>query len=238
MKHLVQRALRGLGWEVKRFRPNSSKWAQLQRMLSTHEINLVIDVGANTGQYARALRQCGFKGRIVSFEPLPQAYSRLAHNARHDHLWTVFPPTAIGDVEGVIDINISGNTVSSSVLPILQTHVKTAPKSAYVATESVPITRLDSVWPGLCHPGDKGFLKIDVQGFEMEVLKGTSSVISQIRGLEIELSLVPLYARQELYDRMVEYIGKLGFELWSLSPELADNESGRLLQLDGVFFRP
>ncbi|MDJ0524424.1 MAG: FkbM family methyltransferase [Microcystis sp. M53600_WE12] len=85
-------------------------------------VDLVFDVGANIGQYAKLLRELGYSGRLVSLEPLSSAYSRLKAISKKDQLWEIAPQTAIGNQEGEIIINIAGNSYSSSALPMLDAH--------------------------------------------------------------------------------------------------------------------
>ena len=237
-KRLIKNLLRHLGYECRRYNVGSSENACLIRMLDIHGISVVIDVGANCGQYALQLRDSGYRGYIISFEPLSEAYLKLVDVAKNDPLWTIYPRTAVGDCNGNVTINVAANSQSSSILNILEAHVSAAPSSRYVSSEIVPIIRLDRVEHELIGFERGGaFLKIDVQGFEKNVLVGAESVLRHIRGVRLELSLVQLYEGQELLFSMVEYLENLGFELWSLLPGFVDKRTGRELQADGIFFK-
>ncbi len=236
-KRLVRKALRKVGWELTRFRPESCQWARLKCVLSAHEVDTVLDVGANTGQYAISLRDAGFKGRIVSFEPTSEAHSQLCRVARNDSLWTVAERMAIGDWDGQTQIHVANNSVSSSLLPMLASHRAAAPESGFVATEAVPIARLDSIAPRFLKNDKSIFIKIDVQGFEKKVLEGAPKLLERTVGLQLELSLAPLYEGETLFQPMVEYLRAIDFELWGLSPGFVDKRNGRLLQVDAVFFQ-
>jgi hypothetical protein len=144
---------------------------------------------------------------------------------------------ALGDSEGTIGLNLAGNSVSSSVLPMLPSHRKAAPESTYVGSETVDLQTLDKVGPGLAGDAEQIFLKLDVQGFEPKVLQGAEQFLSRVAGIQIELSLVPLYDGESLFQPMIRSLEERGFELWSLFPGFADPESGRLLQMDAIFFR-
>jgi len=205
-------------------------------MLSSHGVNLVFDVGANTGQFAQALRDEGFAGRIVSFEALAAAHEQLRLSSKNDPLWEVAPQAAIGVEDGEIDIHIADNSVSSSVLEMLPTHTDIAPSARYVGTERVPLRRLDS----LAHPyltSDSVFLKVDTQGYEDRVLAGASLILKHVVGVQLEVSLVPLYEGQCLFPEMVQRLKHEGFELWAVWQSFIDEASGRLLQADATFFR-
>ena len=128
VKFAIQRGLRSFGWELRRFA--LADMGQLNRFLVLHNVTTVLDVGANFGQFATTLRQAGFKGRIVSFEPQSQAYAGLVRAATSDPLWDVAPRCAVGAAAGEIEMNISNNSVSSSALPMLPDHVESAPDFA------------------------------------------------------------------------------------------------------------
>ncbi len=237
-RKLARSALRKCGLDVRRFRPGSSAEAALQKMLAVHRINLIVDVGANTGQFGELLREGGYTGRIVSFEPLSAARRKLTAAAARDPLWEVAPPMAIGDADGEIQINVAGNSVSSSALPMLKSHAEAAPASVYVGTETVPLRTLDSVVDPYVRPDTVMFLKIDTQGYEDRVLRGARSVLSRTQGLQLELSLVPLYEGQKLFAELLAELHAAGFELWNMTAAFIEPVNGRLLQIDATLFRP
>jgi FkbM family methyltransferase len=237
MKRWIRKTLRKMGWELTPFQPESSEWARLACMLSAQGVTTVLDVGANTGQYARNLRDTGFTGKIVSFEPILEAYTQLCRAARNDSLWTVPERMAIGDKDGRAEIHVADNLVSSSMLPMLDSHRAADPNSCFVATQTVPVARLDSVADRFLDDRESFFIKIDVQGFESKVLDGAPLLLNRATGLQIELSLVLLYDGEALFQPMLERLRESCFDLWSLIPGFVDGRTGRLLQVDGVFFR-
>lgn len=225
------------GIDIRRYRPEATETGRLATMLGHHGVNLVLDVGANVGQFAGSLRRAGYTGRIMSFEPLAQAHGSLRASARRDSQWTVAPRMAIGDHAGQIEIHVSGNSVSSSVLDMLESHATSAPASKYVASERVTISTLDAVVAGELGPGVAPFLKIDTQGYEDKVLDGATQVLQKVRGLQLELSFLPLYEGQQLFDSLIERLRSLGFSPWGIWPGFCDPNSGRMLQVDVVLFR-
>jgi FkbM family methyltransferase len=172
LKSYLIRAIRHFGFEPLLYQPDSSRTAHSLRVLSTHNVNLVFDVGANIGQFGRSLREAGYRGRIVSFEPLSAAWEQLAATSRKDSLWEVAPRTAIGSEDGEIDLHIAGNSVSSSALEMLSMHENIAPESRYVGSEKAPLRRLDSVGFEYLRPDSVPILKIDTQGYEDRVYMG------------------------------------------------------------------
>lgn len=236
-KSFFKRVIRRFGFDLRRYRPGSTDDAQFIAMLAAHRVNLILDVGANKGQFGRLLRDAGYKGRIVSFEPLAAARKGLALASEKDSLWEVAPQAAIGSEAGEIEIHVAGNSESSSVLNMLDLHAAAAPESVYVGSERVPLRRLDDLAQGYLQQDSVLFVKIDTQGYEDRVLKGAPNILARAIGLQLELSLVPLYEGQRLYDEMIDELKALNFELWGVTPTFVDPKSGRLLQIDATFFR-
>lgn len=236
LKTLVKKAVGLIGYEVKKYSVSTSEVARLKHFLDYQNIDLVFDIGANVGQYAQFLREIGYGGKIVSFEPLSAAHSQLKKLSVKDSFWEVAPQTALGNENKDITINIAGNSQSSSVLPMLETHVQAASSSAYCGSEIVPLRRLDAIGKQYISSETKSvFLKIDVQGFEKEVIEGATQILPFVKGVQIELSLVPLYEGQPLFDEMLKMMRGLGYELYSVIPGFTDRKTGRLLQMDGIF---
>lgn len=233
----LQRQFRTFGLEVRKYAPESSTTASLVALCRMLSIDLVLDVGASVGQFAGDLRSAGYRGDLVSFEPLPQAWAALSRAARADGRWQVHPRCALGDREGEIQINVAGNGVSSSALPMLESHLLAAPESAYEGTIVAPLHRLDEVAPAYLASSSAALLKVDTQGFEWQVLDGARETLSRFSAVSLELSVTPLYAGQRLWGAFIERLGDAGFELWSLHPGFADKASGRVLQYDGLFCR-
>ncbi|OBB63393.1 FkbM family methyltransferase [Mycobacterium sp. 852014-50255_SCH5639931] len=221
-------------------RPYSEKGAKRQfvKQLESRGISVVFDVGANSGQYATDLRMAAYTGRIISFEPLSGPFSLLERNALKDPLWHC-RRCALGDVDGTISINVAGNAgASSSILPMLKSHQDAFPPANYVGTEEVPIHRLDSVATELLQPADKVFLKIDVQGFEKQVIAGGKQTVGdRCLGMQLELSFLPLYEGGMLIREALDLVYSFGFTLTGLLPGFTDPRDGRMLQADGIFFR-
>lgn len=239
-KHKVRLEFqRRLGLDLVRF-PGHDPLARTVQLLNYYDVNCVIDVGANDGGFATSIRGAGYKGRIVSFEPLTKPFTSLSRTAARDANWDVFQ-YAIGANKDTITINISGNSgLSSSILPMLDTHSTAAPNSRYVDSETVDQESLDSLIPKLgVSATDRTFLKVDVQGYEAAVLDGAPNLLASTgnAGLQLELSLVPLYEGGMTYREGLDRAEALGMSLMGLSPVFTDPVSGRLLQFDAIFFK-
>ena len=204
--------------------------------LHLHGIDAVIDIGANVGQFGGALRRAGFSGRIVSVEPLQSAFEVLQRTVGSDSTWTA-QRAAVGERAGMLTMNVSANSVSSSALPMLDRHTDAAPGSRYVDTEEVPSTTVDDLVAEHHLIPETTLLKIDVQGYEKPVLAGAAATLGHFAAVRTEMSLVPLYDGQALMPDLMATLGDAGLQLWMLEPGFVEPDTGRLLQADGVFFR-
>jgi FkbM family methyltransferase len=237
IRSFAQNLFQRLGWDVRRTGYPSSEEILLTRFLSVARPISVFDVGANIGQYGLSLRKCGFTGRIVSFEAIPSVHTRLSAVAAEDSDWIVAPCCALGRAQGEARINLANNSVSSSLLPMLNAHLKAAPDSRYIANEVVRVERLDDIARPLLPDEGRILLKVDTQGYEEEVLAGADLVLRSVSAMQLELSLVPLYRGAPSLGRMLEMCEGLGFQLHGLIPGIYEEKSGRLLQMDGLFLR-
>ena len=207
------------------------------KLLHHKKIDLVLDVGANVGQYAQNLIGLGYKGNVVSFEPLSNAHEILANKSKKYSCWNVAEKIGLGDYDGEAQINVSKNSVSSSLLNMSDEHIKASPEALYIDKETIKVKKLDAVFDEYKKNFKNIFLKIDTQGYEEQVLKGASKSLSEIKGLQLELSLVPLYENQKLFIEMVEIIKSFGFDVYSIQQGFTNKHTGRVLQSDVVFFR-
>jgi FkbM family methyltransferase len=208
-------------------------------LLTTTKIDAVIDIGANVGSFAAKLRTLNFHGLIVSFEPLSKEYEILAKRAASDPKWYVAPRMAIGAINGTSKINVAGNNVSSSLLPMNQRHLEMAPQSAYVAVEEIDVRRISDIDLHTWVPANSRlFLKADVQGFELQVLEGAERILKSIHGMQLETSFEELYDNQALFDELYDHVKRLGFRLHSMTPAMTDEKTGQLLQAMLLLIRP
>jgi FkbM family methyltransferase len=227
---------RWLQLDVRRWSPSGVALARRMRILDDNGVTVVLDVGANRGQFASELRVGGYGGRIVSFEPLATAYTALRHAAADDPRWES-RRLALSDSDGEAELHVSGNSVSSSLLAMEARHVDAAPTSRYVATERVPQARLDALADELRLAGNAIYLKLDVQGAEAQAFEGARKTLPHVVAIETELSLVPLYRDQLLLREMLDLLDAAGFDPVSLEPAYADPRNGHVLQVDGIFLR-
>lgn len=234
LKNRLHRAAQRCGFDIVRFNGHwfpQRKRAELMQRLS---IDLVIDVGAHSGEYIREVYANGFDGRIVAFEPLQEQFTRLLELAKGNSKLAVHH-VALGAQDGDGRMHVSGTSYSSSLLQMKEAHLRLAPDSGYVAEEHVEIRTLDSF--NVVGPDDAAWLKVDTQGYEEYVLEGAKRTLPRLAAVEIELSYVMLYENQSLAHDLHATLGTHGFALAAFGRPLYDPETSALLQIDGIFIR-
>ena len=206
-------------------------------LLNQYGVDMIFDVGANTGQFARRMREWGYQGRIVSFEPLPDAFRELERSAAGDDRWSAVN-YALGATESEELLNISENSYSSSILSMTDAHLQSAPGSGYTGRkEAIIVKTLDSVIDQYYEKGNSLFVKIDTQGYERQVLSGSMGSMERIAGFQMELSLVPLYEGETLMAEMIKLLKGYGYTLKLMEAGHADYTTGEILQVEGYFYR-
>jgi FkbM family methyltransferase len=225
---------RRLGYEVRQFTPLRSLVAARRELFERRAIDVVIDVGANAGQYGELLRHEGFAGRLVSLEPVAEAYEALRRVAEADGAWTALR-IAASDADGEVTLHVTEDTRSASVLARNQRFAG-RPGWGPRADERVPARRLDGLLGELIRAGERPYLKLDVQGYERQVIEGAGDALGRFEGLELELSVLALYDGQTSLAEMLPLLAERGFRPVSLEPILLDDD-GLLVELDGVFAR-
>ena len=233
----LQHLARKFGYDLTPAKKKKNPSAQLTAVLAHHRIDTVLDVGANVGQYGQRLRNWGYSGRIVSFEPLSSAHEQLLARSASDPDWLVAPRMAIGDVDGEIDIQVSAESDMSSILPQNELLQEISPSSAVRTTERVPAHRLDSIIQDYVNTEQRVLLKIDTQGFEPQVLDGSEALLAQLVGIQLEMSLLPIYEGECDYLTMIRRLAAAGFSLQLVLPGYFERKLGRMLEIDGVFVR-
>ena len=202
------------------------------------KIKLLLDVGANEGQFASNALGSGYKGHLISFEPLSDAHARLVVAAKENPRWEVAPRCALGASEYHTTINIAANSYSSSLRPMLDALLNAAPQSAYTGSEQVSVITLAGFLEGRFPGGVPPFaMKIDTQGFEAEVLDGLGKHIEQCAVLLIEVPLDNLYEGAADLPTLYTRLQKSGFHCVGMSPGYQDPKSRDVIEVDGVFVR-
>ena len=210
----------------------------LQKILNHFKINFIIDVGAFTGSYAQSVRRFGYKGKILSFEPILNSHKILKDNSKNDTNWAVYKNIALGEKKSTKHIFVSGKSDSSSFLKIKKEHLKLEPESKIIKKEKVEVDKLDDIIKNYKKIDlKKTILKIDTQGYEFEVLKGSTNILKKVKLLQIELSLTELYEGQKSHEKIIHHLKKMKFKTWCLIPGFKNKKNGKLLQYDIIMYK-
>ena len=209
----VKHIAKGLGVAVSRYPPPGSLMRHLRDYLLQMEINVALDVGANVGNYAKLLREVGYKGKIISFEPVPSTYEELQQAMHSDPLW-------FGQRVGLSDENREAliNTYSDGLFNSLLSLHEDAEKFFSLDAEQrsqtlIQLRRLDAVLPELIKgiENPRIFMKIDTQGHDVSVVKGASGVLGMILGLQSELPALEIYDGMSSMSATLNYYASCGF---------------------------
>ncbi len=235
--HQLQKFFWGFGLDIQKYNKDFNVDHVFSKALRQNGIDLALDVGANIGQFGSKLRQnYEYQGEIISFEPLDQARGQLEKLAAVDPKWSV-KPWALGDETESNILNISQNSQSSSILGMEHQHIDSCPDSEYFETQEISVKRLDDIYDDLLAHNRNVLLKLDVQGYEMKALMGAPKALEEIKLVQLEMSIVPLYESELLFEELVAYMRTIGFSLITFEPSFADPVTGALLQVDGLFSR-
>lgn len=238
MKKFINKILGFTGYQIKNKKYLYEPDKNLIKSIKHFNINSIIDIGANKGQFSLKIIENGFKGKILSFEPLSFEHKVLVEYSQKIKNWEIAKKCALGDINSKKKFYITGNRESSSLLKILPKHTKLRPDSIIAATEIVEVEKLENFANQIRKFKKNLLLKIDAQGSELDILIGAGKVIDDLNCLFIEVSLVRLYENQALWLDIISYLRDYGFEVWSVDQLLKNNHTGQTYQLDLLFYRP
>jgi FkbM family methyltransferase len=237
---VIQRAGRRMGLAVTRYPPPGSLARHLRTLFQRLDINCVLDVGAHTGGYARTLRnEVGFHGQIVSFEPASESFRLLNRAFRGDAGWRGYR-YALGRRPGSADLHVFAGTDLNSFLSPSSYGAAWNPKSLKkTAVESVEIQPLARVFDEVTrHVQDpRVHLKVDAQGFDLDVIEGAAPILDRVLSMQTEVSLRPIYDHQPGMDETLPRLRELGFEITGMFPVARDRDGLRLIEIDCVLLR-
>ena len=203
--------------------------------LRSRNIRTVLDVGANTGQFAMMIREVLPGAAIYSFEPLEEAFSKLLLTGRqlgNMHCMQM----ALGERSGEADMHRNAALASSSLLPIGTRHLKAFPHATEATRETVRIRSLDEVCSSLTLEKNI-LLKLDTQGYELAVLKGAGTTLQQVDTIIVEASFVPLYQDQPLFHDIYDFLHSRSFDYHGSLEKAIDPSNGEVLWEDALFRR-
>ena len=211
----------------------------LRELFPRLNVNCVWDVGANIGYYGFLLRSfVRYDGPLLSFEPVSGEYEKLVNRAANDDRWQTFK-MALGSRDEERAIKVAENAVLSSFLePSDYSRQTFGAMTNVVEEEVVPVRTVDSVAPEVMGAGPaRIFLKLDTQGWDLEVIRGAEQLLPSVVGMQVELSLKNIYEGMPSYTETLAYVESKGLELSGVFPVMRDRQL-RLVELDCVFVRP
>jgi FkbM family methyltransferase len=239
IKRALQRAARVVGLHVGRYPPVDSLAYHLQTLLRELEIDLVLDVGAHEGEFSAFLRDLGYAGDIVSFEPVRASFEALARARGGDKRWRGHN-VALGAEDGELEMNIySGSVFNSFLKPTETGSDRFKDITQLVRVDKVLVRRLEAVLGELLadKPTARIFLKMDTQGYDLQVVRGAGARIAAIRALQTELAARPTYeGMPSLPEALAELAGH-GFELTGMFPVARELDHLRVIEFDCVMCR-
>lgn len=238
-EHIVTGLAEKLGYSIiPTWRLESRELAQhLAKVFKHYAITTVFDVGANVGQYHDFLRQqVGFTGQIHSFEPQPHLAAALKERQTGDRSWVIHN-LGLGSSNGELTLNVMArDTFSSFRQPVADGAGSFSASNTVVDSVVVPVCRLDDLFPPAAMSGQSCYLKVDTQGFDLEVLLGAPELLKTTRALQFELAIQRLYADVPHYREMLERVEDMGFRISGLFP-ISMDEGLRAVEFDCVMVR-
>ena len=237
LSKFIKKSLNIFGLKIIRLKNDISFSQRFISSLNNFNINFIFDVGANQGQYANHLREIGYRGEILSFEPLIKEHQILLKKSTKDPKWKIYERCALGDYDGDADINVSSYSQTSSILKMGSILPSIRKEIFNTSIEKVKIHKFDTIAKEIIKPDKNYFLKIDTQGYEFQVLSGAKNLLKNLKGVMAETSLVSLYENQKLWLEIINELALHGFEAWIVDRTLNDSKTGRTLQVDIVFYR-
>jgi len=236
LKRLIQRASRVVGLHVGRYPPVDSLEYHLKTLLRELRIDCVLDVGAHEGEFAALLRDLDYTGQIISFEPVRASFDALTRKRAFDKAWSA-QNVALGAEDGEFEMNIyQGSVFNSFLKPAENGSSRFGAATEIVRTEKVPMRRLESVIDEIvaARPGARIFLKVDTQGFDLQVIRGAGRRLDAIRALQTELAARSTYAGMPTLPEALRELNALGFELTGMFPVARELDHLRVIELDCV----
>jgi FkbM family methyltransferase len=210
---------------------------QIPTLLEMYGVNCVVDVGAHAGQYGERLRAGGYRGRIVSFEPTPDAFVELEKRAATDKRWEAHR-LALGREDGTTTMNVVPGTLSS-ILPPTKFGAGRYPKLQDAKEVEIDVRRLDALLDGLFEglKRPRPFLKLDTQGYDLDVFAGAGDRIAEFVGLQSEVALMEIYKGMPRMPEALAAYEEAGFEIAALYPVSRQTRTARVLEYDCVMVR-
>ena len=209
----------------------------LVKTINFYGIDLVIDIGASTGEYAKMLRRFGYKNYIFSVEPVSKSFNLLNKNCSSDKKWSSRQYIISTQEKNKIKINVSKDFDNSSILSSTDLHLKNHKGAEFSYSEEIKSRSLDQLLNDEVGTQKNMMLKIDTQGTESDILKSGNSSLDKFKLIQIELSIHKLYSGQKLWIEIIQFMQERKFKVWNVIPGYKKKDNGQLLQLDAIFYK-
>ncbi len=205
-------------------------------LFARHHVDLVLDVGARNGESGELLRDNGYRGRIVSFEPVSSTFAQLKRRCDADPEWSC-RQLALGSSDGTADINVTNYSSFSSLRnPTDLAGARFGNEVTITDVETVQVRRLDDIWDEVASGARSVFLKVDTQGWDLEVLAGATEHLPEVGILQTEMSLHSVYEGSPSWTESLAVLASYGFEPSAFVP-VTKHRDGRLIEMDCVAIR-
>jgi FkbM family methyltransferase len=231
VKRIIKTSFRLCGLNIQRINPADNNYAWLLK----YNIETVLDIGANTGQFAQMINRILPAATIFSFEPIKQCYINLVENMKGVPRFLAFD-YGLGDTDDTLEMHVNDFTPSSSLLPMANLHIQAYPFTAKAHAERVKIRQLDTVARELGFDGNL-LIKIDVQGYDDKVIRGGQSTISRAKVLIVETSFQSLYVGQPLFEDIYNMLSSMDFKYMGNLSQMKSPIDGSILQADSIFIK-
>lgn len=231
--HFLRGKLRRRGFDIV---PYPAYGRALVELLQRLHVDCVLDVGAFIGEYGRMLRDLGYSGRIVGFEASSENYALLERESAGDPAWEA-RCVAVGSAPGTLELHLMGSAGSHSLL-VPNTYAAGEMPRVFKerGMETVEVTTIDDVYDGATRGASSVFLKVDTQGFDLEVIRGAAASLERVAAVQVELSLQQTYEGQPGYRELLAELEGRGFSPALLFPTFSD-KAGRIVECDCVLIR-
>ena len=237
-KKVIKRALRRLGYDLVQYPSSETYGEHIKALLTTLDIDLVLDVGAHQGEYAFFLREVGYSGRIISFEPVALNFAVIARHCGHDRSWQVHN-LALGSEDADRSMNVMSNSFLNSFLAPSEFGARSVDGNDIKSIEKVTVRRLDGLFDQMLNAAGAHnvFLKMDTQGWDLEVLRGADACISRIGAVQSEVPLKAIYKGMPSFMAVITECDRLGFEITGMFPVSRDTNNLAIVEFDCVMTR-
>lgn len=233
---LKNKILNLFGYDLIKSKKSPTLISHISQLIKIHKIDLILDVGANDGQFAKLLRDSGYKGQIFSFEPVKSTFNKLIHTSKNDELWKVFQ-FGLGDKVESLEINVSVASDLSSILTANSFGMNEYPNIAVGYKELIEIQTLDNFFIENNSAGKNIFLKMDTQGYDLKVFQGAKNSLFDIKVILSEISFIPIYEGMPHWFDAISLYESFNFGVSGFYPVSRNKQNFSLIEADCVLVK-